>query len=371
MLPIDAELAAVLQQTHTVEYRASAFSGGQQTLKSVPLTDGGSLRFNGDQNVQCTGTVYLAKDGESLVPRSKADPLAPYGQEIRIDRVDRTGSKEWVTPLGQLRIQQVPSLRERSKNYPMGSQLIGWSAELKLQDRFDIIVGDEFLYPDSPRTPTAWSEIQRLSPVPIVQNLPDVGIPGSLTAYPDSRMEAITSLFSLLGAYPHMTRLGVLTGRLKDAWLTSTVPVFTVHGVIDMDDSLSNDLFNSVKVSSSAGNNDAFAIEEITDPGDRLNVYGPFGRRVYRQSSPLYNSDAALRAAARTILSRVSTRQSKTVTVTCLPQPHLELGDFIRAQQVDERGVVVREVDGEIAGIDVPLKRSASWTYTLIVAEIR
>lgn len=370
MLPVDSEFVAALQQPHTVEYRAYAFDGGALGPQ-VPITDGGSLRFNGDQNIQCTGTIYLAKDGESLVPRSKADALAPYGQEIRVDRVDKTGSKEWVTPLGQLRIQEVPSMRERSKSYPVGSQMIGWAAELKLQDRFDIIIGDEFLYPDSPRTPTAWSEIQRISPIPIVVNLPDVNIPGSLTAYPDSRMEAITSLFSLLGAYPHMTRLGVLTGRLKDAWLTATVPVFTVQGVIDMDDSLSNKLFNSVKVSSSAGNNDAFAIEEITDPGDRLSVNGPFGRRVFRQSSPLYNTEAALRAAAKTILSRVSTRQSKTVTVTCLPQPHLELGDYIRAQQINDLGNVVREVDGEITSIDASLKRTASWTYTLIVAEIR
>lgn len=369
MLDVDEELLPVLRTSHTVEYRVWAFYAG--TLRQqIPVTSDGRLSFNGDQVVQCSGSVYLAKDQESLIPKGAGDVLAPYGQELRIDRVDKTGAKEWVTTLGQLRIQKLPSMRERYKKYPNGVQLVGWSAQVDVQDRFSKIQGDDFLWPESPQSgATAWGEIQRLSPVPVVQDarFPDVAVPGSLTAYPDSRMEAITTLFAVLGANPHLTRLGSLTARRKDAWLTETTPVFEISGVIDMDDSLSNDLYNAVKVSSSAGGNDAYSVRQVDDLGDPLYVNGPFGRRVFTQSSPIYETQESLDAAAETILARVSRRQSKTVTVTCLPQPHLELGDYIRATDTTSG----RQVDGEITSIDAPLAPTASWRYGLIVAESR
>lgn len=370
MLAYDNDHARVCEDTHTVEYRASAFYDGQVTELSVPITSDGSLTFNGDQDVQGHGSVFITKDAGSLVPKSRGDALAPYGQELRIDRVDRTGPKEWVTPMGQFPIQKLPSMREKFKAYPNGAQIVGWSAQVDLQDRFSKIIPDDFLYPDGPRPGrTTWQEIQRLSPIPIVVNtlLPDRPVPSSLTAYPDSRMDALTTLFSNLGAYPHMTRLGSLTGRPKDVWLTATSPVFSIRGVVDMDDSLSNDLFNAVRVTSSAGSNDLFAVREIGDPGNPLRVSGPFGRRVYTHSSPLYETQGQLEAAADTILARVSTRQSKTVKVTALPRPWLELGDFIEAVDTTSG----RRVLGEITTISASLNPTAAWVYELITSETR
>jgi hypothetical protein len=368
MLAYDDELARLCEETHMVEYRCTAFYDGKVTEDSVPITSDGSLTFNADQNVQGRGSVFITKDAGSLLPKSRGDVLAPYGQELRIDRVDRKGSKEWVTSLGQFPIQKLPSMREKFKAYPNGAQIVGWSAQVDLQDRFAKIIPDDFLYPDSPRPGrTTWQEIQRLSPIPIVVNtlLPDRMVPGSLTAYPDSRMDALTTLFSNLGAYPHMTRLGALTGRRKDAWLTSTVPVFTIKGIISMDDSMSNDLYNAVRVTSSAGSNDLVAVREIRDPGNPLRVTGPFGRRVYTQSSPLYETQGQLDSAAETILARVSTRQSKTLKVTALPRPWLELGDYIEAVDTTSG----RRVRGEITAISASLNPTSVWEYELITSE--
>ena len=135
-----------------------------------------------------------------------------------------------------------------------------------------------------------------------------------------------------------MSRVGELTGRVKDAWLTATVPVFTIDGVIDMDDSLSNNFFNAVKVTSS-GDNSALipAVREITDRGNPLNIYD-MGRRVYEHDSPLHTTQAQLNSAADTMLTRVSTRQAKTVKVTCLPQPQLDLPHSHGSQHVQFGG---------------------------------
>ncbi|WP_066038651.1 hypothetical protein [Herbiconiux solani] len=375
MLNLDPELVDLLQTSHKAEYRAYAFYDGQ-SRGEVPLAErGGTLNFNGDQVIQCSGNVFLAKDSDSLIPKGKGDVLAPYGQEVRIDRIDRKGNQEWATTIGQLRIEKVPSMREYFKFYPSRAQVIGWSAQIDLQDRFAKIEGNDFVYPDYPRPESlgsTWKEIQRVAEMPIVVSdlLPDQTIPSSLTAYDDKRMNTLTTLFANLGGVPHMTRLGTLTGRPKDTWLTATEPVFTFEGVIDMDDSLTSELYNCVKVSSSVGGNDMFVVREILDPGDPLRVTGPYGRRVYKISSPLWDTQQKLADAADSILARVSTRQSKIVKITALPQPHLELGDYVRAQE-KAGGIITREVDGEITKITAPLTPTSAWTYELAAAEIR
>lgn len=369
MIPISAEHATVLQSQHEVEYRVQAFRGPNVTVVSVPVTSDGSLSFSADAVVQCKGSVFLAKaDSVSLVPKSKADPLAPFGQELSIVRVDKAGAREWLTPMGQLRIVGVPSMREFFRRFPSQVNVVGWSAQLELADRFEQIDADEFLYPDAPKVGnSSWQEIQRLSPIPIVRPdvLPDRAVPAGL-AYPESRMEAITLLLANLGGYPALTRAGALTGRVRDNWLTATVPVFTVDGVIDMDDSLSNKLFNAVRLKSSAGDNSLVSVREITDRSNPANVTD-MGRRTFKVDSPLHTTQASLDAAAVSTLARMSKRQSRAVRVTCLPQPHLELGDFIAV--IDR--LSGREVWGEVTAMLFSFDPTAPMSLELIAAEIR
>lgn len=375
MLVLDDDVREALEQSHIGGWRASAFYGATMTIPEVPLDREGSLSYSGDQQIQAKGSVGLARDYASMVPKSRTDPLAPFGQELLIERTVTLGSRTWGIPMGRFRITEVPSSKEYFRRHPnmdpsnpnnSPALVVGWAVKLTLADRFESIIADDFLVTEGPLPGnTVWAELQRLSKGPIQASLPDASIPAGVVY--QSRIDAIQKLMAAIGGVPHLTRQGVLTARLADPWLTATVPVFTVRGTIDMDDSWSMDLYNQVQVKSSSGGNELSAFRRITDPTNPLSVDRPIGGRTYKFSSPLLDTQAKVNAAADTVLKRVSGRQSRMVKVTCLPRPDIELGDF--GLVVDD--VSGREVLGEVASMNFSLNPTAPMTLDMIAAETR
>lgn len=365
MLDADDDLKAALQDHTEAVYQVASFYGADQTIADVPITSNGSLDFNADQVIQTSGSIYLATDGgQSYVPKSLTDPLAPFGQEVTIQRKVTVGETSWSIPMGRLRISDVPDAQEYFALYPSQAVRVGWSAQLQLVDRFDIIQADDFLATTSPVAGnTTWDEIQRLSPIPIVKTGTDVDLPSGLVY--TGRMDAITTLWANLGMVPILTREGSMTGRVKDAWLTATETVFSIKGVISLSGGMSNAIYNSVAVTTS-NNDQILGIAEITDESNPLCVTGPLGRRTYTHQDPLLTSQSGADAEAKTILKRVSTRQSHTVTVTCLPNPLIELGDFGVAKDT----ISGQTVTGEVTAMRFQMDPLASMELDLIVAEI-
>jgi hypothetical protein len=364
MLQLDDDARKALEDNHEPSYVARAFYGEKLTETDVPLDTDGSLSYDGDAVKQATGSVHVRGGDRSLVPRKPTDSLAPYGQELDIYRVVAVGETSWEIPMGRFRIEDVPDMREYFRLWPHLKRVAGWDVQLQLVDRFDIIEADDFLVPDSPKAGNStWDEIRRLSSLPIVVSLPDKPVPPALTY--TSRMDAITALMSNIGGVPHLTRQGALTARVKDAWLTATTPVFTVDGVVEVSDSMSIKLYNSVASRSSLGDNNIVAVREIRTDGDPLSVTGPLRRRVYTHTSPLIETQAQADADAETVLRRVSQRQARTVKVTCLPRPDIEVGDFGLVKDRTTR----RTFLGEVTSMRFSLNPFDDMTLEMIVAE--
>lgn len=366
MLQLADDVRAALEDSHSPGYKVTAYYGADLTVADVPITTDGSITFAADADVQGSGTISLARDGgESLVPQSKTDPLAPYGQELSIERTISRGGQTWSVPLGRFRITRVPSAKEYFRLYPAARQLVGWAAQLEVKDRLEMIQADDFPAATAPVPGnTTWDEIRRISPIPIVTSLPDRALPAGIVY--QSRAEAVATLAKNLGGVPAITRQGALTVRPANQWLTATVPVFTINGTIDIDDGMANDLYNSVVVSTS---NDPtiLGVAEILDESNPLAVTRPIGRRTYKAQDPLITTQLGADEAASTMLARLSTRQSRTAKVTCLPRPDLELGDF--GEVADP--VSGRVLLGEIAGMSFSLDPFAEMTLDLIVSEAR
>ena len=370
MLALDPEARAALEDSHTPSYVAQAFYGDQLTEVDVPLDVDGSLSYEGDGVMQATGTVHVRRSDRSLVPKLATDPLAPFGQELTVSRRITVGAGEatrwWDIPMGRFRIQEVPDMRNFFRLWAARKEVVGWEVELRLVDLFDVIDSDDFLQAESPKFGnSAWAEIQRLSPLPIVQSLPDKSVPGGL-AY-SSRIDAITDLMSLVGGVPTLTRQGALTARPKDAWLTTTLEqsAFTVDGVIDISESMSNRIYNAVVARSATGDNSIVAVRQITDPSHPLSVNGPLRRRTYKHTSPLIETQAQANTDAETVLRRVSSKQARTIKVTCAPRPDIELGDVGVAIDRNTR----RRFLGAVSSMSFSLDPTASMALTLIVAE--
>lgn len=372
MLQLDAEVVAALEQSHEAEWVVTAAYGDESTIPSdrypgidrVPLTTDGSLTFDADGQIQANGTLYLARDGASLVPASKTDPLAPYGQEVSIARRVKYAGASWDIPVGLFRIQDVPDMKTLYGSWPGVTAQLGWSAQLTVCDRFDILRADDFLATTTP-TPgnTTWDEIRLLSDLPVVESLPDAAIPSGITY--QSRLDAITQLAGNLGGEPALTREGALTVRPSGVWLTATDPVAVVNGTVETSGGMSNSLINSVAVTN-PNDEKILGVAEITDESNPLAVTRPIGRRTYTSSNPLMDTQAKALAAAKTMLARLSSQQSRTVKVSCLPRPDLDLGDFI---QVNDEAAQATYL-GEIRRMGYQLDPTALMSLELTVAEV-
>jgi len=364
VLPVGEDVRAVLEESHGPDsYTVSAFYGPDLTVAEVPITADGEIVFDGDAVVQGKATLYLAKDSESLVPRSQTDPLAPFGQEVSITRnVVNGGGVVGSIPMGRFRITKVPDMKEYFARYPTQLEMVGWTAQLEVKDRFEAVDADDFIQATGPEPGnTVWEEIQRLSPFPVVRSLPDKTVPAG-TSY-SSRIGALQVLATVLGGKLHMTRQGAITVRPANPWMTETEPQFVVNGTIRIDRGMSNDLRNQVQITSNVGGNELVAVARITDESNPLAVTR-MGGRTYRDSLPL-DTQAALDAAALTTLQRVSTRQAERVRFTALPRPDLEVGDFGRVNDLDTGGWVL----GEIASMRFPLDPTAPMTGEIVAAE--
>lgn len=390
VLSIPADAVAAMEQGHSPEWVVTAFYGAEQTIPSakyvdghgapldrVPVTSDGRVTFDADGQTQANGSLYLADtEGPSLVPEAKTDPLAPYGQEVAIARRVKYADQSWDIPLGRYRIEDVPDAKTLYKSWPSvnAPKQFGYVARLDITDMFDKVIADDFLAVTGPTSTSTWTEIQSLSPLPIIKSLPDQPIPAGLVYR--SRADAIKQLIGNLGGEPHLTRLGYLTARPKSNWLTATTPVAVVNGAVSVSGGMSNNLKNYVAVTNPQ-DEAILGQASITDPADPLRVSGPMGRRTQELSDPLMDTQVKADAAALTALRRLSSQQSRVVKVTCLPRPDLELGDYIQVNEFGQdtvrtlTGPVLAVWLGEVRRMEFSMNPLELMTMELTVSEKR
>lgn len=365
MLQVDPAVQAALR-THQVG-RVWGLATYQDDQVQLQLEQSGQVQFDGSAQVQSTSSVMAIGFGDSLVPKSKTDLLAAYGQEVSLfrDVLTARGDLLATIPLGVFHITRAGDAVERRRYFKQVDRWVtlDWSVSLDLDDMFEAIVADDFLAVETPAAgASVWAEIQRLSPIPVQSTLTDTVVPAS-TVY-DTRIGALTTLIGLLGGEPKLTRSGVLTARQADAWMTATDAAFDIAGTITWSDEITNRFYNQVVVSST---NDPtlVAYRSLTDDSNPLSV-NRAGGRTTKQSAPIYTTQAMVDAAAVTMLARVSTRRSRNVTVECTPEALLcELGDvgWVR-DPVNQRAVF-----GEVTTMTFPLDPTQPIVLGLIVAE--
>lgn len=345
MIDIGDAGRALLDGSRSARYVVSSFYGADLTLADLPFDPAqSSISFDATAQTQGTGTLWVVSQGESLRPRSKTDPLAAYGQEVGISYI--VGDQVNIS-LGRFRITDVPSAQEMARINPFA--VTGSIVELTLADRLDIIVNDSFLSATAPQETSAWAEVRRISPIQIVQSLPDVSVPSSLVY--QNKFDAIKKLMQLMGGEPALTREGALTARLSSSWAQGLPPVATIRGVISREDGMSNSLFNCIVVTNA---NDATiqGVAQIDNPGNPLNVYGPLGRRVKTIQDPLATTNQIATETAQTYLKQYSTQQTQSVKITCLPRWDLELGDVVEAVDPVSGETIIGAIQHMEAGLD-------------------
>lgn len=406
MLTVPEEVAAALAGTVASETVAVAQYGGSSQPLNVQ-TDGG-FRWDANGEIQCTGDIRVFGFGGSLVPKSRDAFLAPFGQEVAVTRVVKLRSGDVPIPLGVFRVTGNDGGREsfRWERRPVRvdapftvegdmfpeddvfppddvfpgetsggpftyqdtpartSTVLDWEVGVSLSDRMRMLQRGKIINPASPPAgATVYSELQRLSLFPLVPSpdVPDVPVPAG-TVYEDRR-SAMSALAGFAGAKLRVTRQGALTLRPADRWATATVLDFDLDGVVELSDEQTDEFYNYVWAHSPNGDFSAFAsLEDDSDPRS----VGRAGPSTYEHSSPVYVSNAAAQAGARTVLDRLLNRRSRTATVKVgAVGLLLDLSDYGRFTDP----ATGRTVTGEVSGLRVSNDPTALVEVSLIVAE--
>lgn len=378
MLRVSEEVAAALAGSVGSETTAVAQYGGRSQALNV-ATDGG-FRWDANGEIQCTGDVRVFGFGDSLIPKSRDAFLAPFGQEVTVSRVVKLRSGDVPIPLGVFRItgndggresyrwERRPVTVDASFVYRTGptrtATVLDWEVGVSLSDRMRMLQRGKIINPASPPAgATVYSELQRLSLFPLMPaaDVPDVSVPAG-TVYEDRR-SAMSALAGFAGAKLRVTRQGALTLRPADRWATETTLDFDLDGVVEFSDEQTDEFYNFVWAHSPNGEFSAFAsLEDDSDPRS----VGRAGPSTYEHSSPVYTSTEAAQSGARTVLSRLLNRRSRTVTVKVgAVGLLLDLSDFGRVTDP----ATGRTVTGEVSGLRVSNDPTALIEVALIVAE--
>lgn len=360
MLAVPDDVTAALADSSVTTYTTAVAQYGDRQAQLNVQQESGSFTWDATASaVQCTGDIRVFGYGGPLVPRSRDDLLAPYGQEIAVSKVLVLRQTEVTIPLGVFRIRGNDGGRFNLRD----GITLDWEVGVDLNDRMRMLERGKIVNPASP-VPGAsmYDELRRLGLFPIVETVDDVSVPSMV--YED-RLSGVRDLCALAGAKPRVNRQGALELRVADRWLTADrdAPDFSFEGTVEWSDEQTDDFYNTVWAHSPDGQYSAFAT--LTDDSDPRSV-NRAGPSTYEHSSPVYTSQAAALAGAQTALQRLLNRRSRTVTVMLDARALLlDLGDVGWVEDV----VTGRRVFGEVSKISIPVDPTGLPVVGLTVAE--
>lgn len=340
-----------------VEWVADLMYDGERRLAGVPVEGvrpswSGSRFVTGEASLR---VVWSDDHARSMIPKQIGDWFSPFGAELQLDCIIRAGRFAERIPQGRFVITGVPDAVERGMLFEGRRISAGESFTVDVKDVLVKVQRDEFAVPTAPRSSSAWGELQAITGMPIVRNMPDAVVPGSV-AYADDKGPVVSQLFDLLGAWPHADSAGALTGRPK-VW---PAPVGAVRGVVSAPRSMDSErTYNRVVVSGKSPSGEPVqAVAEVTDGFLRVRnddgSVSPFGVSTYRYHSDLFTTFTQCYEYAADMLRRVSRLRSVTRRVEEPFNPLREVGDVLEFE-----GGLVRVVEV------VP-----DWPVTRLVVEV-
>ena len=308
---------------------------GERRISGIGL-ERGSTRLSWDAGRFVAGSgetriVWADDFASSVLPERVGDWFAPFGAELQIDCLIGAWPFTERISLGSFVISGVPNLQDQKVLWEGRAISPGQAFTVSLQDPLVRVQRGKFAFPVAPGSASAWSEIQRVTGMPVVRNLPDAFVPRT-TSYEGSKADVVNRLFDLVDAWPHVDATGVLTGRPK-AW---PAPVDEVRGVVSEVRSMEPDrTFNRVVVEGKSPNGDAiFAIAEITEGPLRVRnedgSVSPFGELTYEYTSEFLTTYAQCLSTARSLLPRVSKLRGQTQDIVEPFNPLREVGDVLK-----------------------------------------
>ncbi len=345
-----AAFADAIATSHQLASQATLLEGGEPTA-TIPIISGNVTL---DQRAAVRGRcdITLVDDGTlGLVPTSPASALAPYGNEVRLERgvTYPDGTAELIS-VGIYRLEDVDvddgpdGLTVRITGLDRAARVI----DARFEEPYNVSAGENYataiedvisvaaafttnFAPTTHTTPALvaqegddrWAFAQRMA-ASIAMRLYFDG-DGTLTLAPDVLAGPVATLAEGDG--------GVLLGASRN-WKREGA-------------------FNRVIATGENTSNDTAPVRGVATDDNPLSptyYYGPFGKVPRFYSSPLLTTDSQAASAAQAMLDR-ELGTTESVSFGSLVLPHLEPGDTVRVTR--ERSGI--DEDHVIDSLSIPL----------------
>ena len=377
MLPIDdLTLDALNGSRDGDRLEVFAWYGGRLSYPD-PLPIGSwSLEWDGSESKQVQGVLNVeVKDPDGrLAPWLFEDPLGVGGAELMCRyvvggagtinrgwyRISSNAPKEaWFSRV----IPDSSAAAVGDSVVPGGHRLVmasgGATIPVTAEDRTLNLTLARFLNPEQPAgtSPTVQSEILRIvgNRMPVkFSNVEDLAVPADVT-FDGPRVDAVMDLAKRAGAWLRMGGNGELEVYVKDE-----TPVWTVAGgddgaLINIERAQTVDVLDNIgvvrgeqKYTDSAGQEQTRPLVGVakikTGP---LRAGGPNGDIPRFLDSKLLNTQEAVDKAAASLIANYVSSLTLDLEVTCLPNPALQVGDWVTVTQPVIDGRLV-PLNGEV-----------------------
>ncbi|MFD6094121.1 hypothetical protein ACFWGN_18565 [Oerskovia sp. NPDC060338] len=318
----------------------NAWRDGELIAASLPVQEW-QISTDSTRQVQTQVQVTFADSNGTLAPWSVDDILGVAG--TRLQMIYTIGGSNETVDIGWFRISAVEPVRNFRVITVNDGQEIHWvsggaSIPVSADDLTINAVYSRLLAPESPKAgATVLGEVRRLladvCAVEVAAGVTDATVPTSVV-YERERMDAVEDLLSRINCTHRMTG----DGLFQVYPLAVSAPVWTIApgpggALVSVQTQQALDgLYNAV-VSSGTTATGLPVSAVATEAAGPLRWDGPHGRQPMFHSSPLITSAAlALKDAQTTLSNRIASR-SVMLTVTCLPNPALQVGDTVVVAQ--------------------------------------
>ena len=360
MRPVSAAFLRAVTGSHPAIFRATVCSSFQTTTTPtgtrIPIL-GGDVKVDGTANVR--STLDLSTDGTGKWPRYAADLLAPYGNEIYIERgiAYSDASVEYVG-LGYFRIDTV-----EQPDPPSGAIRVAGS------DRMAGIIDAGLLQPLQFAVGRTLSSIVNTLIFDVYPNAtvvwPDGGDTTVITRAlitTEDRFAFLDDLIRAQGKTWYWDYKGQLVIRNIP---NPTTPVFDVQAgqggvLLGSNRQLTRaGVYNAVVASGQGADTNTPVRGTAIDAGSPTRWAGPFGKSVLYYTSSFIGDNLQAKAAAQAQLLQNLGLPYK-VDLSLSPNPALEPYDPIRVRHAASEGVELHILDS----LTIPLTAGAAMSAT-------
>lgn len=337
-----------------------AWYDGQVVAEGLPV-ETWSASWDRARQVQGQVGITVRDVDGTLAPWAVDDPLGVGG--ARLQCIYQLGGGVTPLDLGWFRITAADPveswrvIRVKDSSAPgdgedafFGERLEwvsgGASIPVQADDLTRQVVNARLLAPESPApAATVLGEVRRLltdiMPVVVAPGVVDAAVSTSLV-YERERMDAIEDLLQMIGCWHRMTG----DGQLEVYPEQRVAPVWEITGgndgvLISVQRSQKLDGLYNIAVSE-GGQSGLPVIGRAFERTGPLRVDGPHGPYpTFHSATGMLTSQAQVDADAQTRLRTETSQRSVALSVTCLPHPGVQVGDWVTVANPTVAGVAI------------------------------